>query len=557
MAAISSLCHLPAWKKLAHYVEDKGWAHKNLLLQAPVNPASPDSQQAILQNPRLSVAGIDVDFSMQAMDATAQSLLIELAQQRHLGQARDDLLAGKIVNISENRAAWHTALRARPAPLPEIEIEYQRLTVFANQLRAQALAQNGIRHIVHIGIGGSDWGPRLAIHALTEAEQCLFDFRFVSNIDAVEIQRGLAGLDPARTLVIVSSKSFATLETLKNAQVALDWLSQSGTRCWANQAIAITVDTAKAQAIGFKQEHVFPFWEWVGGRFSIWSAIGLPLMLAIGPKAFDEFLAGAHEVDQHFAHQPFTENIPVQLALNALWTRNFLGFEHRLLAPYDTRLRFLPLYLQQLEMESLGKSVSTHGQPLDYLTAAAVWGVPGSDGQHTFFQWLHQGSDGAAIDFMVCLESGADHRLASQLSSSSAWVQEHHHLLVANCLAQREALARGLSYEQALTQIDKNQLDKIALHECAKQRVHPGGRPSLLFVLPRLNAYTLGALLALYEHKVFVQGVLWDINPFDQWGVEYGKTLAAGILQEISGQSQISANHDASTAYWINRFANS
>lgn len=484
----------------------------------------------------INAAGIDVDISGQGSSSALAEATESLLAARDFPAMRERLLTGGIANVTEDRAAWHSALRA-PAPIDEIAAERQRLNEFVRM----ADSERRWRNIVHIGIGGSDWGVRLAVTAFGYAGTWR-QVHFVANIDGHAIQGGLAGLDPHDTLIVLASKSFTTAETLQNGQRAIEWLQGSGISDPYKQVVAITARPEVAREWGVPEAHIFKFWDWVGGRFSLWSAVSLTTALAVSADVVAGMQAGAAAMDAHFAEAPSVQNAPVQMAMSGIANRSVLGYGSLNIAPYDFRLANLVPYIQQLEMESLGKSVNLAGEAVGVPTGPAVWGMPGTDAQHTFFQWLHQGTDGAPVDFIVCQH--ADH----------GW-PEHHKSLLANCLAQREALLRGKTYDDALAE---NQADASTdrARWLAHHKVHAGGRPSNLIVLPRLSPYTLGALLALYEHKVFVQGVVWGINPFDQWGVEYGKVLAKGIAGELSGKAA-DPKHDASTAHWVASFKDS
>lgn len=477
----------------------------------------------------IDAAGLKVDVSAQRLSPELDDAAQALLQDRGLHDARKALFGGEHVNNTEQRAAWHTVLRDA-APPPAVALERERVRAFVQR----ADTERRWRNIVHIGIGGSDWGPRLAVSAFGYTGRWR-NIRFVSNIDGHAIEGGLAGLDPHDTLVVVSSKSFTTIETLHNAERALAWLRSAEIPDPYQQIVAITANPQRAVAWGVPEQHVFRFWDWVGGRYSIWSSISLPVALAVGSEVIAGMTAGAAEMDRHFLQTPFKENAPVQLALAGVINRSVLGYGSLAVVPYDTRLFYLVSYLQQLEMESLGKSVDRDGVPVALPTGPAVWGMPGTDAQHTFFQWLHQGSDGAPVDFIVCRH--ADHRWPG-----------HHRQLLANCLAQRAALLRGKTLDEA---------GSAAEPELAPHRATAGGRPSTLIVLPRLTPHSLGALLALYEHKVFVESVIWGINPFDQWGVEYGKTMASGLARELAGEFSPDGTHDQSTRYWLDLFARS
>ena len=509
------LLQLPEWSAFA-----------NAAKKAPVDPNHLHVIEA---------AGLILDVSGQVDSPELSACTEALFTARQFPEMRSRLLSGEIANITEDRAAWHTALR-EAAPGVEIAAERQRMLEFVRL----ADSERRWRNIVHIGIGGSDWGVRLAVSAFGYAGTWR-DVRFVANIDGHAIESGLEGLNPHDTLFVLASKSFTTAETLQNGQRALEWLKAAGIDKPYNQVVAVTAKPQTAQAWGVPEAHIFKLWDWVGGRFSLWSSVSLTTALAVGSEVVAGMLAGAQAMDTHFAQAPIAENAPVQMAISGIINRSVLGHASLNISPYDFRLANFVAYIQQLEMESLGKSVDLAGNPVGVPTGPAVWGMPGTDAQHTFFQWLHQGSDGAPVDFIVCQE--ADH----------CW-NGHHKSLLANCLAQREALLKGKTYEKALEECLAEGMPPEKAQWLAKHKVHPGGRPSNLIVLSKLSPYTLGALLAMYEHKVFVQGVIWGINPFDQWGVEYGKVLAKGIVEELSAGPKAHTAHDASTAHWINVF---
>ncbi|MGB6242942.1 MAG: glucose-6-phosphate isomerase [Castellaniella sp.] len=507
-----TLTELPEWKRFVVAAQTCPSQTDGLdLVEAPGLTLDASGQR---HSPELLVAG--------------QALL----QARGFDEQRRRLLAGEVVNVTENRAAWHTALRAPTAPA-DVLAERERVDAWVRR----ADTERRWRHIVHVGIGGSDWGVRLAVSAFGYAGTWR-DVRFVANIDGHAIEGGLAGLDPRDTLIVLVSKSFTTSETLENGARAREWLLAAGLDP-ADHVAAVTAQPDRARAWGIPDTQIFHLWDWVGGRFSIWSAVSLTTALAVGADVLAGLRMGAAAMDAHFAQAPLSLNAPVRMALAGIVNRSILGQGSLNIAPYDSRLANLVPYVQQLDMESLGKSVDQSGRPVGVPTGPAVWGMPGTDAQHTFFQWMHQGSDGAPVDFVLC--SQADHH----------WAQ-HHRQLLANCLAQREALMRGKTLAQARAEclaegLSAEQADRLAPH-----RVHPGGRPNHLVVLPRLSPYSLGALLALYEHRVFTQGVIWGIDPFDQWGVEYGKVLARGIVRALDpDQAEDAAGHDVSTRHWI------
>ncbi len=481
----------------------------------------------------VEAAGLTVDFTCQRRSSVLREAERALLDDQGFEAARAALFAGDPINFTERRAVLHTALRANAPPAQvaaQIGTQRQRVSAFVRE----ADAAGRYRHVLHLGIGGSDWGPRMVVQALA-SEGANRHIAFVSNVDAHSIDAALQQLDPQDTLIIVASKTFTTTEPLTNAAIALDWLRAAGIEDPLSRVIAVTANAQAARDYGVSEAHIFEFWDWVGGRYSLWSAIGLPIALALGPDRFDSLLAGAAAMDDHFAHAPPDANAPLRMALAGAANCSVLGYGALALVPYDARLGSLTSWAQQLEMESLGKSVGRDGSAVDVPISPAVFGMAGTDGQHTFFQWLHQHPQGAPVDFIVARQPDHAH-------------PRSHAILLANCLAQRAALLSGkpLAVAQAETGTDPAQAG------LAPHRVHAGGRPSTLIVMPRLDAFHLGALLALYEHKVFCQGVIWGINAFDQWGVEYGKQLAKRIIGELDGQAPTSGQtRDASTAYWV------
>jgi len=491
----------------------------------------------------IDAAGLRVDLSTQRWSPELVQANEALLAQQGLAAARQTLLDGGPANWTENRPAWHTALRAAIPPAGAAD------AVLAARARLRDFVQqanhaNQYRHIVHLGIGGSDWGPRLVVDALGAdgahhaAQRTV---RFAANIDGHAIAAALVGLDARDTLIVIASKSFTTTEPLANAACAIAWLRSHGVADPYQHLVAVTANATAAREFGIPEAQIFTFPDWVGGRYSVWSAIGLTIALGLGLDVYEQLLAGAAELDKHFRSAPSAANAPVQMALAAIANRSVLGFGSLALAPYDARMRHFVAWVQQLEMESLGKTTRADGTTLDVPAGVAVWGMPGTDCQHTFFQWLHQDGQGAPVDFLLCARPDHDQR-------------QHHRLLIANCLAQRAALARGANHEAALALGLRAGETASEAARLAPHRIHPGGRPSTLIVLPSLTAHSLGALLALYEHKVFVQGVLWGLNPFDQWGVEFGKTLARDIARALDA-SRADETHDASTDYWIGALA--
>lgn len=488
----------------------------------------------------IDAPGLRLDLSAQAHSPALQDAAKALLEQQDFEAARARLFDGGDANWTERRPAWHTALRATHPPAMVaslVNAERERVRQF---VRDADLAQR-YSCVLHLGIGGSDWGPRLVTRALRYG-LAKREVRFASNVDSHSIADAMSRLDLHDTLVIVASKSFTTTEPLANAEVAMNWLREAGVADPIKQVVAITANVEAALNLGISPDHIFQIWDWVGGRYSLWSAIGLPVALALGNDTFDQLLAGAAAMDEHFRQAPMAENAPLQLALAGVVNRSVLGFDSLVISPYDSRLYHIVPWAQQLEMESLGKVATADGSPVGVPTGPAVWGMSGTDCQHTFFQWLHQDTAGAPVDFILCEQP--DHAYA-----------RHHELLIANCLAQRAALLRGKSFDEALAETSQVESDPARARLLAQHKVHPGGRPSSLIVLPRLEAYTLGALLALYEHKVFTQGVIWGINPFDQWGVEFGKALAKNIIHELDAPAQQAAPQDPSTRFWIDAIA--
>ncbi len=461
----------------------------------------------------LDVDGMVLDFSKTAIDADARRLLVQLATEAGLKARREAMFTGEKINTTEDRAVLHTALRDRsdlrvnddPAGvLPEVRATLARMGAFANAVRDGAFtaADGGpITEVISIGIGGSDLGPSMGVKALGAYHDGP-KVRFISNIDGAHFAEVTRRVDPARTLVIVASKTFTTIETMTNAATVRDWLGDAA----GTQMVAISSALDKTAAFGIPPERVFGFADWVGGRYSMWGPIGLPVMLAVGPERFGEFLDGGYAMDQHFRHAPLARNMPVLLALTGIWHRDICGYPSRAVLPYDQRLSRLPAYLQQLDMESNGKRVTLNGTPVSVPTGPIVWGQAGTNGQHAFYQLLHQGTDVVPCEFLIAAKG---HEPA---------LKHHHDLLVANCLAQSEALMRG--------RISRNQ------RPC---RVFPGNRPSVTLAYPQLTPFRLGQIIALYEHRVFVEGVIWGINSFDQWGVELGKEMATALLPLVQG----------------------
>ncbi|WP_096785812.1 glucose-6-phosphate isomerase [Rhodobacter sp. CZR27] len=482
------------------------------------------------------------DWSKTNIDHTARDLLVDLAGAAGVAEKRDAMFAGRKINETEGRAVLHTALRNMDTPVfvdgtdvtPALRETHARMQAFARDVREGRFTGQGgaITDVVNIGIGGSDLGPAMACLALApyaDGPRC----HFVSNVDGAHAADILRGLDPATTLVIVASKTFTTIETMTNAETVRRWMAAK-VATPAEQFAAVSTAADKTAAFGIDASRVFGFEDWVGGRYSMWGPIGLSLMIAIGPEAFDEFLAGGAAMDRHFREAPFRENLPVMLALVGIWHNQVCGHATRAVLPYDQRLARLPAYLQQLEMESNGKRVAMDGHDLALHSGPVVWGEPGTNGQHAFYQLIHQGTRIVPCEFLVARE-GHEPDLAHQ-----------HLLLVANCLAQSEALLRGRSLDEARAIMARKGLTGSELERQARHRVFPGNRPSTTLAYPKLTPAVLGQIIALYEHRVFVEGVILGINSYDQWGVELGKELALALQPMLEGRAA-AAEKDGST----------
>ena len=482
------------------------------------------------------------DFSKTNIDAAARDQLLALATASGVAAKRDAMFAGAVINETEGRAVLHTALRNLNDPvilngldvMPAVRATHARMEAFCDDVRAGRIEGQGgrITDVVNIGIGGSDLGPAMAVLALAPAHdgpRC----HFISNVDGANAHDVLRNLDPTTTLVIVASKTFTTIETITNAETVRRWMAKSVTNPGA-QFAAVSTAAEKTAAFGIDAARVFGFEDWVGGRYSLWGPIGISLMLAIGPKSFNDFLAGAASIDRHFRDAPFAQNLPVLLALVGIWHNQICGFATRAVLPYDQRLLRLPAYLQQLEMESNGKRVAMDGSDLPRNSGPVVWGEPGTNGQHAFYQLIHQGTRVVPCEFLVA-KKGHEPDLAHQ-----------HLLLVSNCLAQSEALMKGRTLAEATAIMAGKGLTGAELDRQARHRVFPGNRPSTTLAYGQLTPFTFGQIVALYEHRVFVEGVILGINSYDQWGVELGKELALA-LQPILEGTQDTAGKDGST----------
>jgi len=488
-----------------------------------------------------------LDYSKNRLTAETIALLVNLANAAGLRDRIDAMFAGEKINVTENRSVLHIALRAPPDQhllvdgVDVVEQVHQvlgKMAIFAERVRSGAwtgYTGKRIKNIVNIGIGGSDLGPAMAYEALRDFSDRSRTFRFVSNVDGTDIWEATADLEPEETLFVVCSKTFTTLETLTNAATARDWLLRSlhDQAAIAKHFVAVSTNTAAVSEFGIDPANMFEFWDWVGGRYSYPSAIGLSVMIAIGPSAFTDMLAGFHQIDEHFRTAPFERNLPVLLGLIGVWYINFFGAETQAILPYNQYLAKLTAYLQQLDMESNGKSVTVAGTPVDWKTGPIVWGQPGTNGQHAFYQLIHQGARLIPCDFIGFLAPNHD-------------VGDHHDLLMANFFAQTEALAFGKTRAQV-------EAEGIPPHQ-VPHRVFQGNRPTNTLMAPKLTPHVLGQIIATYEHKVFTQGTIWQINSFDQWGVELGKVLAQRIVAELKAEADPPLAHDGSTNALIGRY---
>jgi glucose-6-phosphate isomerase len=489
-----------------------------------------------------------LDYSKQRVSVANMALLHQLWQAAEVPAWIARMRAGEAINHSEGRAALHVALRhpAGKGPIlqaghdvmPAVHGELEKMRQFAAQIHGRhwrGATGEPISDIVNIGIGGSDLGPRMATQALSAFCHPELKVHYVANLDGADLATVLAGVQPRTTLFIIASKTFTTQETMQNAASARHWLVNAlGEAAVARHFVAVSTNLAEVTRFGIDPANAFAFWDWVGGRYSLWSTIGLPLVLAVGFDNFSRLLAGAHAMDEHFFSAPVAENLPGILALLEIWNSNFLGAENRALLPYSQSLALLPRYLQQLEMESNGKQVDRQGMPLTCSAAPILWGEAGTNGQHAFYQLIHQGGRRVPCEFIVCKQP--DFALPG-----------HHEKLLANCFAQSEALMRGKTLAETTAELAASGMAAEQVAFLAPYRSFPGNQPSTTLLLPRLDPFNLGALLALYEHKVFVESIIWDINPFDQWGVEYGKQLANRLLPIIEGKAP-AAGLDSSTA---------
>ena len=535
MAAINQT---PAWQHLAaHYEQIKDLPMRTLFAEDPQR----------FERFSLHLGDILYDYSKNRVTETTMALLFELARASGLTEMIEAMFTGQKINLTENRAVLHTALRNQSDTpiyvdgediMPEVRRVLAKMRTFSQAVRSgewQGYTGKRITDVVNIGIGGSDLGPKMVCRALRPYAQPSLRMHFVSNVDSTDIVETLKQLDPETTLFLIASKTFTTQETMRNARSARAWFLQhaGSEEHISRHFVAISTNTAEVTRFGIDPENMFEFWDWVGGRFSVWSAIGLSVAISIGMDNFEAFLRGAYLADQHFRYTPFERNIPVVMAVLGIWYNNFFGAHTQAILPYDQYLEYLPAYLQQAEMESNGKSVTRQGEPVTYATAQIIWGQQGTNGQHAFYQLIHQGTQLVPCDFFAAMESQNP-------------LEDHHTLLLANYLAQTEALMKGRSVEEARAELIAQGVSGERLELLAQAKTFPGNRPTSSFLYPKLTPEVLGSLIALYEHKIFTQGIIWNINSFDQMGVELGKQLANQIIPELTSLEP-ATQHDAST----------
>src|SRR5664280_533142 len=538
-SSIRPLTQRPAWKALAaHYKKIKKLHLRKLFADDPKRGA------------RLTVeaAGLSLDYSKNRITDQTLKLLVQLAKESDLSTRIEAMFSGEKINLTENRAVLHVALRAPKGTIifvdgknvvPEVHAVLDKMADFSDRIRSgdwKGHTGKRIKSVINIGIGGSDLGPVMAYEALKHYSERSLTFRFVSNVDGTDFVEATHDLDPAQTLFIISSKTFTTLETMTNAQSARAWLLKGlggDRKAVAKHLVAVSANSDKVSAFGIDAANMFGFWNWVGGRYSMESAIGLSTMIAIGPDNFEQLLAGSHAIDEHFRTAPLGENLPVLMGLLTFWYVEFFGAQTQAVLPYDQYLSRFPAYLQQLTMESNGKSVSLDGRRVDYNTSPVYWGEPGTNGQHSFYQLIHQGTLTIPVDFIAFMHS------LNPLG-------EHHDFLTSNVFAQGEALAFGKTADQVRAEGTAEGLVPFKVFE--------GNHPSSTFLVEKLTPYVLGQLVSLYEHSVFTQAAVWSISAFDQWGVELGKQLAQRVAPELQAESEPELAHDSSTNELIKRY---
>ncbi|MCS6845983.1 MAG: glucose-6-phosphate isomerase, partial [Caldilineales bacterium] len=534
---MSQLTSSPAWQALMAHRQEMADVHmRDLFAQDPQR----------FQRFSLRLGDILFDYSKNRITERTMALLLDLARQARLDQAIEAMFTGQKINNTEKRAVLHVALRNRSNRpiyvdgedvMPAVNAVLEKMRRFSEAVRSgrwRGYTGQPIADVVNIGIGGSDLGPKMVVRALTPYVQPGLRFHFVSNVDGTDIAETLKAVRPETTLFLIASKTFTTQETMTNAHTARRWFLQAAQdeAAVAKHFVALSTNRRKVEEFGIDPANMFEFWDWVGGRYSLWSAIGLSIALAVGMERFEELLAGAHAVDEHFRTAPFEQNIPVVMALLGIWYNNFFGAESHAILPYDQYLDLFADYFQQGDMESNGKGVTKAGQPVDYSTGPIIWGQPGTNGQHAFYQLIHQGTKLVPCDFLAAARSHNP-------------IGDHHAILLSNFFAQTEALMRGKTAEEVRAELLAEGVADEDLAVLTAAKTFPGNRPTNSFLYRQLTPYTLGALIALYEHKIFTQGVIWDINSFDQMGVELGKQLAKAILPELADDRPVHS-HDSS-----------
>ncbi|RXF06101.1 glucose-6-phosphate isomerase [Pseudoalteromonas sp. PS5] len=536
---MSGRVELDSWQKLRQSVLRVEQQHLKTMFDNDTQRFDKFSRQ---------IAGVLFDFSKQRVDDQTFSELMQLADECDVAGWREKMFSGQKINITENRAVLHTALRNR-ANTPvyvdgvnvteQVNAELEKLKAFSQRVRSGewvGYTGKAVKNVVAIGVGGSNLGPQMVTDALAAYADDTLNVHYVSNVDGVQIASVLKGLDAETTLFVVSSKTFTTSETMTNAKTAVEWFLESANdkSAIAKHFVAVSTNLDKTRAFGISDENVFTMWDWVGGRFSLWSAIGLPIALYLGFDVFIEVLEGAFEVDEHFKSASNQDNIPLLMALLSVWNTSFLGYQAQAILPYDQALHMLPAYLQQGEMESNGKHVTFAGEQVDYTTVPIIWGMTGINGQHAFYQCLHQGNVIVPADFIASIEPQQQ-------------VGKHHEILLSNFFAQTEAMMAGVNAEQVRTDLAAKGKSESEIDDLIPHKIHKGNRPTSSFILDKIDAKAVGRLIALYEHKIFCQGIILNVCSFDQWGVELGKGLASNIEAELT-QEGITHPHDSSTA---------
>ena len=530
---------LDSWQKLSGSAQRVEQQHLKTMFENDAQRFEKFSRQ---------IPGVLFDFSKQRIDDQTFSEMMQLAKESDIALWREKMFSGEKINITEDRAVLHTALRNRAnTPIyvdgvnvtEQVNAELEKLQVFSNRVRSgewQGYTGKAVKDVVAIGVGGSNLGPQMVTDALAAYADDTLNVHYVSNVDGVQIASVLKGLDAETTLFVVSSKTFTTSETMTNAKTAVEWfLNAANDRAAiAKHFVAVSTNLEKTRAFGISDDNVFTMWDWVGGRFSLWSAIGLPIALYLGFDKFVEVLEGAFEIDEHFKTANNEDNIPLLMALLSVWNTSFLGYQAQAILPYDQALHMLPAYLQQGEMESNGKHVTFAGEQVNYTTVPIIWGMTGINGQHAFYQCLHQGNVIVPADFIASIEPQNK-------------VGQHHDILLSNFFAQTEAMMTGVDAQQVREDLTAKGKSDAEIDKLIPHKIHQGNRPTSSFILDKVDAKAVGRLIALYEHKIFCQGIILDVCSFDQWGVELGKGLASNIEAELT-QEGVTNPHDSSTA---------